>query len=353
LANMSHEIRTPMNAILGFTELLRRSIENRKLKSYVKTIQSAGNDLLQLLNDILDLSKIEAGKMEVRKSAVNPHMLFDELGQFFKLSANNKGLELLIDVDAVIPEVLLLDLTRLRQVLINLMGNAIKFTEQGYVRLHARVVNEHDIRSQIDLQIDIEDTGAGIGKNDLESIFKAFEQAEALNSSKYEGTGLGLSISSKLIKLMGGEISVNSEQGKGSTFSLHLNGVDVGSIAELSSDIENLDKEMQFEFEPGFVLVVDDIFDNRLLISENFKATGLNVIEARNGKEAVDIVRKNKVDLILMDLRMPVMNGYEAALIIKKSFNIPILALTASVMKDEFDRIKSNVCNFASSTKFN
>lgn len=344
LANMSHEIRTPMNAIMGFAELLEEKITDKKYKSYLKTIQSASNDLLLLINDILDLSKIEAGKLDITKTAANPHVLFDELKKIFDLSARQKGLELWIEVDASIPESLMLDLPRLRQVLVNLIGNAIKFTDQGFVKLRATIREGSSIASRLDLQIDVEDSGVGIKPDDLGKIFNDFEQVGEQASAGAGGTGLGLSISKKLVRLMGGELSVTSEAGQGAVFSVHLPNTDVAALVE-GNPAANILANDQIEFEPARILVADDIVHNRQLIREMFNETALDVIEAVNGQEAVDYVSANRVDLILMDLRMPVMSGYEAAAKIKQLSNgkaVPILALTASVMKDEFDRLKSS-----------
>jgi two-component system sensor histidine kinase EvgS len=341
LANMSHEFRSPMNAILGFTELLNDQVKDHKLKSFVKTIHSAGNSLLLLINDILDLSKIEAGKMDIEKTATNPHELFTELGNIFMMSIREKSLDLIIDVDPEIPESLMLDAVRLRQVLLNLIGNAVKFTEHGQVRLRARTANEDKIRSKLNLLIDIEDTGIGIPEQQLQSIFNEFQQTEGQSQSKFGGTGLGLSISRRLTELMGGEISVKSEVGHGSMFTVSLNNVDVASVKPslLSQTDDFIANTVQFS--PAAILVVDDITDNRQLICENFVDTEINIVEAENGQEAVSIAQHQDFDLILMDIRMPIMNGYQAAEEIKNFKDVPIIALTASVMKDDYERVKS------------
>jgi two-component system sensor histidine kinase EvgS len=341
LANMSHEIRTPMNAIIGFTELLNDQVKEPKLKSFVKTIHSAGNSLLLLINDILDLSKIEAGKLDIEKTVINPHELFTELGNIFMMSLREKSLDLIIDVDPEIPESLMLDAVRLRQVLLNLIGNAVKFTEHGQVRLRARTANEDKIRSKLNLLIDIEDTGIGIPEQQLQSIFNEFQQTEGQSHSKFGGTGLGLSISRRLTELMGGEISVKSKLGHGSTFTVSLSSVDVASVKPnlLSKTNDLVANSVQFA--PGTILVVDDIADNRQLICENFVDTEINIVEAENGQEAVNIVQQQDFDLILMDIRMPVMDGYQAAEKIKQFKDVSIIALTASVMKDDYERTKS------------
>jgi len=341
LANMSHEIRTPMNAIIGFTELLHEQIKEPKLKSFVKIIQSSGNALLLLINDILDLSKIEAGKVDIQKKVSNPYNLFNELANIFMMNVQSKGLDFVLEVAPNIPESLMLDTARLRQVLLNIIGNAVKFTEHGTIRLIARINNEDDIRSKVDLEIEIEDSGIGIPEQQLQAIFNEFEQVEGQNQSKFGGTGLGLSISQRLTKLMGGEITVKSTVGKGSSFTVSLKGVDVASIQQntvvTTDDVVGIP-----QFSPATVLVVDDVANNRLLIREDFVGTELVILEAEDGHKAVELAQQHHIDLILMDIRMPVMDGYQAAEKIKAFSDVPILALTASVMESESDRIKDN-----------
>ncbi len=340
LANMSHEIRTPMNAIIGFTELLNEQVTDPRLKSFVKTIQSAGNSLLLLINDILDLSKIEAGKMDIEKTAINPHYLFAELSDVFMVNVRKKGLDMAVEVAPEIPESLMLDAVRLRQVLVNILGNAVKFTEKGSIRLTAGVINVDKIRSKVDLIIEVEDTGIGIPEKQLQVIFEEFEQTEGQNFSKFGGTGLGLAISRRLVELMGGRISVQSEPGRGSKFTICLNNIDVGSVKQVMLPAKA--EVPEIEFEPAVVMVVDDIENNRQLICENFSDTKVTVLQAENGKEAVAKAGQQQIDLILMDIRMPVMDGYQAAQTIKNQFNdLPIIALTASVMKDGHERVKS------------
>ena len=338
LANMSHEIRTPLNAIIGFTELLNEQVKEDRLKSFVKTIQSAGHNLLALINDILDLSKIEAGKLRIDKSICNPHGLFNELGQIFMMKMRERNLDFMLDIDPRIPENLLLDATRLRQILLNLIGNAVKFTERGHICLRARVGNEDVIRSKLDLYIDVEDSGIGISPDQQQQIFQEFEQLEGQDVRKYGGTGLGLAISKRLTEMMGGEISLVSEQGRGSTFTLHLKDVDVSSLAR-EPETEQPDEHIQFY--PASVLVVDDIEDNRGLLRECFVGSPLSVSEAENGQQAIDKVTQGGIDLVLMDIRMPVLDGYQAAERIKAFSGTPIIALTASVMQDEYERAKS------------
>lgn len=338
LANMSHEIRTPLNAIIGFTELLNEQVKDRKLQSFVKTIHSAGNNLLVLINDILDLSKIEAGKMRIEKNVCNPHHLFSELGQVFMMNIKAKNLDLILDIDPKIPENLILDATRLRQILFNLIGNAVKFTEYGHICLRARTGNEDSIRSKLDLYIDIEDTGIGISEDQQALIFKDFEQLEGQDVRKYGGTGLGLSISKRLTELMGGEILLISQLGSGTTFTLHLKDVDISSIALESEAIK---PNSRIHFSAANILVVDDIEDNRNLLRACFADSPLTVLDASNGIEAISAVKQGNIDLVFMDIRMPMMDGYQASEHIKAFSTVPIIALTASVMQDSYERAKS------------
>jgi two-component system sensor histidine kinase EvgS len=276
--------------------------------------------------------------MEIHKSPTNPHVLFQELSQIFKLSIEAKGLDMVWEIDERIPNGVILDTIRLRQVLVNLLGNAIKFTDQGYIKLIATITNEDEERSVLDLKIDVQDTGKGIDEEYQKIIFQDFEQTQNVDHTKHTGTGLGLSISQRLTELMGGKLSLVSEVGTGSTFTVHLKSVDVSTFVAQDDVLQGHQKVV---FEPSTILVVDDVDYNRALVKEHFADTDVNIIEAVNGQEAVEATSEHLPDLVLMDLRMPVMDGYDAAKLIKISYEIPIVALTASVMKDDFDRTKS------------
>lgn len=338
LSSMSHEIRTPMNAIIGFTELLHEQVKEHKLKSFVQTIQSAGHNLLALVNDILDLSKIEAGKMNIEKTPCDTQALFTDLGNIFMMGVREKKLDFILEFDPNLPGNLLLDATRLRQIFFNLIANAIKFTDKGYVRVKVGFENRRD--NQLDFCVSVEDTGVGIPDDQQSVIFQEFEQSQGQDVRKYGGTGLGLSISKALTEMMGGEISLNSTVNQGSVFTVNL--YDVGISSEAIQP--NSPPVLQFKnirFHPAIILIVDDVANNRRLLKENFSETALTVLEAENGLEAVLLVRQKKVDLILMDIRMPVMDGYQAADNIKSFSTAPIVALTASVMVDQFERLRS------------
>ncbi len=338
LANMSHEIRTPMNAIIGFTELLNEQLSEPRLQSYAKTIQNASNSLLSLINDILDLSKIEAGKLKIEKTPTDVHSLADEISSVFMMSMQNKGLDMLLDVDKSIPNSLLLDAVRVRQILFNLIGNAVKFTHEGHIKLSIKSFNVKEHLSKLDLEIMVEDTGIGMPETQLKKIFNKFEQSDGQDNRKYGGTGLGLSISKRLCEMMDGKIEVKSKKGEGSTFKVCLYNIDISSIVHEKQAVAHAQQDYKnIVFHKAKILVVDDIEDNRELVIKNFEDSELKVVTASDGLEAIEKFKKEKPDLILMDIRMPKMDGYEATAEIKKISNVPVIALTASVMKDEFE----------------
>lgn len=329
LANMSHEIRTPLNAVTGFSELLSGLVEDKKQKSYLSAIKHAGKNLLTLINDILDLSKIEAGKMEIQYSPVNLITMINEVEQIFALQMQKKDLVCVTRIDPNLPNALLLDEIRLRQVLFNIVGNAVKFTEKGYITLGIDVVNKNE--QLCDLYICIEDTGMGISKTDIDLIFDSFRQQTAQDSSQFKGTGLGLAISKRLVEMMNGRIDVKSTAGKGSQFKIVIHDVKISSV-----DIPVFDKistPAQIWFEKGKVLVVDDVASNRHLLNELLDRANLEVLTAENGRQAVTLCSEFKPDLILMDIRMPEMDGFETTRQLKKdpmNQNIPVIAVTAA-----------------------
>jgi signal transduction histidine kinase len=230
LANMSHEIRTPMNAVMGFSEILSSRITDKEQKSYLQGIQTAGNTLLDLINDILDLSQIEAGRLDIQYKVVNPYDIFNELKTIFAINIAEKKLEFLIDIDKDLLPALILDKIRLRQVLLNIIGNAIKFTENGYIKLSAQTcykADSHNKVNKVDFIIAVADTGIGISEDQLEMIFESFRQHDGQNTRKYGGTGLGLAICKRLVEMMNGRISVKSKVGVGSVFEIALRDVEL------------------------------------------------------------------------------------------------------------------------------
>jgi signal transduction histidine kinase/FixJ family two-component response regulator len=346
LANMSHEIRTPLNAILGFAEIMEAEITNEKHKRFLEAISTSSEILLGLINDILDLSSIEAGKMELQYEAINPGSLLNKVKHIFYNKAKEKGLQFHLEVDPGLPETLLIDALRIRQVLFNLVGNALKFTEQGFIKLAVHRVGGSKPglteTRKVDIVFLVQDTGIGIPKDQQQSIFKAFKQQEGQSSIKFGGTGLGLTICRRLVKMMDGEISVQSEEGKGSQFQVTLKNVTVTKVPkEAGRDIKPDVKNVRFK--KALILVVDDKESNRRILIEYLNDSPMDFIEAENGKEAVELAKQNHPDLVLMDMRMPVMDGCEATGILKadeKLNKIPIIIITASAMKEQWGEIK-------------
>jgi two-component system, NarL family, sensor histidine kinase EvgS len=340
LANMSHEIRTPMNSIIGFSEILEKEIKDPIHKEYLSSIKKGGNALLRIINDILDLSKIEAGKLEILNEPINPTNMFLEIESIFHAKIISKNIIFNIEIDKNIPNYIILDGVRTRQILFNLIGNAIKFTEKGFIKLKVKFFYKDNIKSKIDLIFSIEDSGIGIDEKNLKNIFIAFEQQNNQDVAKYGGTGLGLAICTKLVHMMNGEIKVESIKNNGSIFTVILKDIQVSLIDEKIVSQKLLSTNIIFE--KSKILVVDDIEENRKLVEACLKDFDLDLIMAENGKEAVDKLKNVNVDLILMDLRMPIMNGYEATSVIKlnsKIKHIPIIALTASVMGKDLEKV--------------
>lgn len=326
LSNMSHEIRTPMNAIVGFSELLHDNIKDKRLKSFVATILSSGTTLMSLINDILDLSKIEFGKMEIVSVEVDFKKLIDSVLDLFQLQVIDKDLSLELVFDENIPTYIKIDGLRLKEILINLISNALKFTENGTIKVEIMLVEIR--KDNFDFTLSVKDTGIGISKENRDKIFNAFEQSDGQDENKYAGTGLGLSITKKLSILMGGTLSLESEIDKGSNFTIEFKCIQ--SIKKLTSknSLNSLDY-INLTFNKATILIVDDVDENRTLVKELFLGTEVKIIEAINGLEAVRLVREEIIDLILMDIKMPEMNGFIAAEIIKNNLRIPTIALTS------------------------
>jgi PAS domain S-box-containing protein len=338
LANISHEIRTPLNAIVGFSELMAQLINDIKQKEYIETINTAGKNLLLLINDILDLSKIEARKLEINYTPVNPRAILEEIQKILKQKLSEKNLQLIIEVQEEFPTAMLLDEIRLRQILLNIVGNAAKFTESGHVKISMKKedknINDDNL---INLVISVEDTGMGIPENEQQRIFESFTQQSGQNIKKFGGTGLGLSISKKLVEMMNGDITVTSSVGKGSTFTITLHDVHIS----LNKIPVNEEKDTYFnniKFEKAKVLVVDDIESNRYLFKEILKTVGVEVITAKNGLEAIETAQNEIPDLIMMDNRMPVMDGIDSTKAIRKISclrYIPIIAISADAIEED------------------
>jgi PAS domain S-box-containing protein len=332
LANMSHEIRSPMNAILGFSELLEPEGLTPKQSQYVRAIRDSGASLLQLINDILDLSKLEAGKLELHPDPTDIRDSCEFLRTVFGQQVLTKSLQLQFEISPDLPRALLLDRLRLRQVLVNLLGNAIKFTDRGGVKLRVSWKSQENARSGT-LMIDVEDTGIGIPADKLDEVFKPFVQADSRQTAEKEGTGIGLTIVKRIMDLMGGVLTVESVVGQGTVFHLKLANVPVsewlpGGDHALPSGAVDFNN-----FAPATLLVADDHQANRELIAGIFEKTHHRVQFASNGQEALGSLEKTKPDAVLLDLRMPVMDGRTTLAEIRKRpglASLPVIAITAS-----------------------
>jgi signal transduction histidine kinase len=335
LANMSHEIRTPMNGIKGMTELLLDTPLSPKQQELAGTIKSSAGNLLVIINDILDFSKIQAGKLNIEKIAFSLKDIFDSTASIFEHRLKKKGLHLHIDTDPALPGLLVGDPYRLNQVLINLLGNAIKFTEQGQIQIRAAVAKRSE--QEVVVSFDITDTGIGISPACLPDIFDSFSQAGEGKDHRYGGTGLGLAICKQLLHLQGGEITVASTPGQGSTFHFHLPyGYNDKPVADQPAivplkDYSNLLTGRRF-------LVAEDNEINQRLIDYVLTKAGGTVQLANNGVQAIGYLQNDQdFDLIIMDLQMPEMDGYATTKYIRKDLHmhIPIIAMTATAMKGE------------------
>ncbi|MEQ8363264.1 MAG: ATP-binding protein [Cyclobacteriaceae bacterium] len=334
LANMSHEIRTPLNAILGFSQLLQQKITDDKQSVYLKHVINSGNNLLVLINDILDLSKIEVGKMEIQYYPVQLQEFIDDIRKIFALTAEQNKLSFKVEVDPLVPPLISIDSVRLRQILNNLLGNAFKFTDEGEISLLVSVIPSADDKKGITLKFLIKDTGIGISSEMHEIIFLPFQQTDSQDSRKYGGTGLGLNISNRLARLMGGTISLTSELSKGSEFTLLIPEV---QIIE-SVNFTDAEEPKGVTIKKSKVLVVEDNNVNLLLMREYLSMHKIAILEAQNGRDALKILETESPDLIIMDLMMSGMDGFEVTRLIKSNGHtskIPVIAWTASAMKDD------------------
>jgi len=347
LAHMSHEMRTPMNSIIGFSELALDAEIPQKTREYLNLIIDNSKWLLQLINDILDISKIESGNMKLEHIPFDLHEIFIACRTLTAPKAAEKNIDLFFYAEPFVGKMLIGDPMRLRQVLINLLSNAVKFTEAGIVKLAAVIVNNYNPQNEYcTLRFEIKDTGIGMNSEQIEQIFKPFTQADVGTTRKYGGTGLGLTITKNIIELMGGKLNIESKPGAGTKISYEI----TFSTTELEDEtlkIENIVNTIEKPLFEGDILVFEDNNMNQRVIVEHLKRVGFNVELAENGREGIEIVRRrtekggSPFDLIFMDIHMPVMDGIEAApKIIEMGVTTPIIAMTANVMVEDVELYK-------------
>jgi signal transduction histidine kinase len=345
LATMSHEIRTPLNGILGCANLLLDTVKDKKHLKLTETITQCGDSLLTLVNDILDFTKIESGKMKIENEAFNLNQSLTEIIHLFSQEAKRKSLNLTVEYGENVPDWIFGDVTRIRQVMSNLISNSIKFTKKGFVTIEVNVNSEHSSKNsankEIGLIFSIKDSGIGINTESQSKLFTSFSQADSTISKKFGGTGLGLSISKALVELMKGQIWLNSIEGVGSTFNFTI----------LTKPVEEKNKkrveEIEFDSDmankhPLKILLAEDDRVNQFVAKNTIKKIGYRMDVASNGIETLEMLKAHDYDVVLMDCMMPVMDGLEATSIIKKSpdlYGTPkIIALTASALKEDKDK---------------
>ena len=338
LSNMSHEIRTPMNAIIGFTKVVLKTDLSTKQKEYLSAIKTSGDALIVLINDILDLAKVDSGKMTFEQVPFRLDLSIPAMLHLFETKIHEKNLKLIVDFDPEIPKVLLGDPVRLHQIILNLISNAVKFTSHGSITMKAKLIKDED--DSVVVEFAVIDTGIGIDKDKLEKIFDNFQQASSGTSRLYGGTGLGLSIVKQLVEPQGGKINVVSEPNSGSTFSFTLAFLKTDMVPAPENElIEMFDSENR----SINVLVAEDIPLNQLLMKTILDEFGFEMEIAENGKIAIEKLKTTKFDIILMDLQMPEVNGFEATEHIRNVLksSIPIIALTADVTTVDLAKCKA------------
>lgn len=337
LSNMSHEIRTPMNAIIGFTKVVLKTDLSAKQKEYLTAIKTSGDALIVLINDILDLAKVDAGKMTFEQIPFKMTATISAMLHLFETKIQERNLELVKEYDNRIPNVLIGDPVRLHQIILNLVSNAVKFTTVGKIIVNVNLVKDDEETATI--QFAITDTGIGIPEDKIEKIFENFQQASSGTSRLYGGTGLGLAIVKQLVESQGGSISVKSEIDKGSTFSFSLSFLKSKDQAHVEPELLELDREIK----NIKILVVEDIALNQLLMKTLLDDFGFERDIAANGKIAIEKMGKKEYDVVLMDLQMPEMNGFEATEYIRNKINskVPIIALTADVTTVDLAKCKA------------
>ena len=337
LSNMSHEIRTPMNAIIGFTKVVLKTDLSSKQREYLSAIKMSGDALIVLINDILDLAKVDAGKMTFEQVPFKMEESIKAMLHIFEAKIQEKNVKLVIQYDKNIPDVLLGDSVRLHQIILNLVSNAVKFTAKGKITVSVRLLSQDE--DKVTVEFEVSDTGIGISEEKLGGIFENFQQASSNTSRLYGGTGLGLAIVKQLVEPQGGTITVKSKMNEGSTFSFVLDFLKTNALAEMDTALLELDTENR----SIKVLVVEDMALNQLLMKTLLDDFGFERDIADNGQIAVEKLQANTYDVVLMDLQMPIMNGFEATEYIRNTLklDIPIIALTADVTTVDLAKCKS------------
>ncbi len=342
LANMSHEIRTPLGAILGFSELLKNNLLSSELRDqYIETITRNGQSLTKIIDDILDLAKVEAGRLEVEHIDFSLSGLLMEVIELLKGKAEQKGISLNLSLEKNVPQNIYSDPTRLRQIFINIIGNAVKFTDKGGIHVRVKSLQADD--GTIKISVEVEDTGRGLTEEQKNRLFEPFTQADNTTTRQYGGTGLGLALSKRLSEALGGTITIEKfEQNVGCIFAISfiaMMGREAEKLASLSGNLHNLE---ELPLKGMNILFADDSVDNQFLVEYFLKENGASVTLANDGSEAVDKVLAGKYDLVLMDIQMPKMDGYQATkILIGRGCQVPIIALTAHAMDEEKEKTKA------------
>ena len=342
LANMSHEIRTPLNAIMGFTEILINRIQDATQKRHLESIRASGKSLITLIDDVLDLSRVDAGKLEMHPLPTDVCALLHEIELVYAPKASGKGLRLELEIDPGMPDALVIDDGRTRQILANLIDNAIKFTHQGQVRVRAAGSRKGEEDDRVDLVLSVADTGIGIPEDERERIFGAFDQRENQSINEYGGVGSGLALIKAFLAQSDGEINLESQVGVGSTFTVTLRDVEVATEEQIAqAEAEQTDPDL-VQFDSGTLLLADDVKSNRELVKGFLDGQPFRFVEAENGEEAIAQTRQESPSLILMDIKMPVLDGFSAAQRLKSDpqlRHVPVIALTGSVLRESEDEI--------------
>jgi len=353
LANMSHEIRTPLNGIIGMAQILEGTHLTKKQTDYVDIITTSGDNLLMLINDILDFSKIEAGKINFIRKDFMTKKPFIEVRNILSLRAEEKGIMINCNIDNSVPDYVTGDEYRLKQIILNLANNAIKFTEKGFININVEYLGKDKNKHKI--KVSVEDTGIGIRKENIKDLFKSFSQLDASSTKQYGGTGLGLAISKRLVQMMEGKIGVTSTKGIGSTFWFTAK-FNEGNPPVKKEETKVSGQEHEHKTKKSVILVVEDNLINQKITAFSLTKAGMKVTIANNGKEAVELFHKQHFDVILMDIQMPVMDGFDATIAIRNieklqqnNSHTPIIALTANAMQGDAERcLKAGMDNYIS-----